>query len=272
MSLEHPADQLEHLVGDVRRAVGEDDGRTQFGGGGRGGIRQITGELDEVGEHAAPRRRFDFLRRVPRIAAHVELLPRVTGEGRVRPPAPARVAGHRRRRGRHEAEQTGREIGLPRDDEMATGAGQPALDAPDGLAREVRGVRNEQGTAVGEPRVGEVRFLDNVVLEIASGQEHARPARREIGMVALEPGARPSPRVGERIRLAAGRRLRRVRIPASPAEQHGDVMSSRANPLRHVSPRGQGICVGKATRDSTPILRPSGAASASSSIHLPASS
>src|SRR6185369_9052356 len=87
MSLEHPAYQLEHLVGDVRRTVGEDNGRTQSGGGRRGGVGQVTGELYEVGEHAAPRRRFDFLRRVPGIAAHIELLPRVAGEGRIRPPA-----------------------------------------------------------------------------------------------------------------------------------------------------------------------------------------
>jgi hypothetical protein len=81
MSLEHSADQLEHLVGDIRRAVGEHDGRAQIGGGGRGGVGQITGELDQVGKHAAPRRRPDFLDRVAGIAADVKLLPRVAGEG-----------------------------------------------------------------------------------------------------------------------------------------------------------------------------------------------
>ena len=91
--LEHAAHELEHLVGHVRGAVGEDDGGAHGGRGRRGRSGQIARQLHEVGKNAATRRGLDPLYGVAGKAAHVEALPGRVREGGARPPAPPCIAG-----------------------------------------------------------------------------------------------------------------------------------------------------------------------------------
>ena len=97
----------------------------------------------------------------------------------------------------------------------------------------MRGVRDEDRTTFSEPILVEIGFLDDVVLEIAPAEQDTCRGRREIGVFALEPGARAPPGVGERIGLAARGGLGRVGVAAPPAEQDGDVMPSGADPFLH---------------------------------------
>ena len=167
------------------------------------------------------------------MAAHVDALPRRVGERRAGQPAPARVAGDRRRRVAGEPEPMRGDVRLARDDQAAIGPAQPALEARVALARQVRRVRNEDGAIPGEPLVGEVGLLHDVVLEVAAGEQDARGVGREIREFTLEPGAWAPPGVGERIGLPASGGLGSVGIATSPAEQHRDRMPSRPEPSRH---------------------------------------
>ena len=107
--LEHAAHQLEDLIGHVGGAPGEDDGGAERRDGRGGGVGQVAGQLDQIGQHAAAGGGLDLLRLVAGVAAHVERLPRRAREGRSGPPAPAGVAGHRRaaRRGRARGARVG---------------------------------------------------------------------------------------------------------------------------------------------------------------------
>ena len=247
--LEHAAEQLEDLVGDIGRPLGEHDARPERRDrrGGRAG--QIAREFHQVGEHAAARRRLDAVHLVAGIARGVCGLPGGAGERRIRPPAPPRIAGDRRRRARAQPEQARRHVRLARDDQAAIGAAEPALDARDGVARQVAGVRHEERAIPGEPVVTEVGLLDDVVLEVAASQQEARRIGGQVGVFPLEPGARTPPGVGERVGLAASRRLGGVRIAAPAAPQHRDVMPSRADPFVHGLTSQIGLApVGRAVR------------------------
>jgi hypothetical protein len=123
--LQHAADQLQHLVGHVGGAVGEDDGGPERDGGRGGGAGQVAGELDQVGEHPAARGGLDLLGGVAGVAAHVEGLPRGPRERRAGPPAPAGVAGHWTRRAAGEAEHRRRQVRPPGDDQAAIAAPEP---------------------------------------------------------------------------------------------------------------------------------------------------
>ena len=82
-------------------------------------------------------------------------------------------------------------------------------------ARQVAGVGDEQRAIAGEPlRRVELGFLDDVVLEVAARQQQARRVGRQVGVLALEPGARTPPGVGEGVGLAASRRLGGIGIAA----------------------------------------------------------
>jgi hypothetical protein len=97
----------------------------------------------------------------------------------------------------------------------------------------VAGVRHEERAVTGEPVVTEVGLLDDVVLEVAASQQEARGIGRQVGVFPLEPGARATPGIGERVGLAARGRLRGICIAAPAAPQHRDVMPSRADPFVH---------------------------------------
>jgi hypothetical protein len=231
--LDHAAQELEDLVGDVGGPIGEHDGGAHGGRGGGGRARQVAGELDQVGEDAAARRGRDPLRRVAGVAAHVEALPGRVPERRFRAPAPAGIAGERRGRAGGEPEQTRREVRPAGDDQAALRAAEPALEALERPGGQVPRVRNEHRAIPGEPIVGEIGLLDDVVLEVAASEQAARGRGREIGVFALEPGARTRPRVAERVGLAARGRLGRVGGAAAPAEQDRDVVTSGTDPVLH---------------------------------------
>ena len=76
VGLEHAAHELEHLVGDVRGAVGEHDRGAQGSRGGGGRAGQIPGELDQLGQDAAARRGRDPLDRVARRSRSRRAAPR----------------------------------------------------------------------------------------------------------------------------------------------------------------------------------------------------
>src|ERR1044072_5590086 len=63
------------------------------------------------------------------------------------------------------------------------------------------------------------------MLEIAARQQQARSVGREIGVLALDPGARQPPGVGEGVGLAALGGFGRVGVAAARAEQNYDVVS-----------------------------------------------
>src|ERR1044072_3546863 len=63
------------------------------------------------------------------------------------------------------------------------------------------------------------------MLEIAARQQQARGGGREIGVLALDPGARQPPGVGEGVGLAALGGFGRVGVAAARAEQNDDVVS-----------------------------------------------
>ncbi len=75
MRLQHATQELENLVGHVDGAVGEHDGGAQGGRGRGGGIGQIAGQLHQLGQDAAARRRLDPPGHVAGKPAHVEALP-----------------------------------------------------------------------------------------------------------------------------------------------------------------------------------------------------
>ena len=165
------------------------------------------------------------MRRMALVAADIERLPGIAGEERSRPPAPAGVALHRRGFAGVQPEQAGRQVGLAGDDQAALATGQPGFDARDGLGREMTGVGNEQRPATREPRRVEPGFLDQVMLEIAARQQHARGVGREVGVFAFDPGARQAPGIGEGVGLAACLGFGGVGVAAATAEQHDDVVS-----------------------------------------------
>ena len=195
------------------------------GDGRRRGVAEIARELDQVGEHAAARRRLDLLHGMALVAADIEAFPGVAGERRSGPPAPAGIALHRLRRAGGEPEQARRKVGLAGHDQPAVGAAQPALDALDGLRREMAGIGHEEKAAALEPGLVEVGFLDQVVLEVAAGEQQAGRVRREIGVSALHPGARQAPGIGEGVGLAAARGLCGIGVATGAAEQQDDVMT-----------------------------------------------
>jgi len=144
----------------------------------------------------------------------------------------------------------------------AVRAAQPALEALDGPGGQVRGVGYQHRAMRGEPGVGEVALLHDVVLEVAAGQQDARGGGREVGVFTLEPGAGAPPGVGERVGLSASRRLGRVGVAARPAEQDGDVVTPGAHPVRHRLARaGEGVhspaaCAPARRPKTAPDMRP----------------
>ena len=222
--LEHAAHQLEDLVRHVRGARGEDDGGAERRGGRGGGVGQVAGQLDQIGQHPAARGGLDLLRLVAGVAAHVERLPRRARERRSGPPAPAGVAGHRARRDAGEPEERGREIGLAGDHETSIARAKPRLDARDGPVGQMPRVGHEQHAHGAEPLLGEIGLLHEIVLEVAAGEQHGGAGGGQVGVLALEPGAGTPPRVGEPVGLAPRHGQGRVGVAARPAPQHRDVV------------------------------------------------
>ena len=135
MGLHHAAEHFEHLVGDVGRLLGKRRCRARA----RPSVAVVAslrspGQLDQLGEHAAARRRLDPLHRMALVAADIKAFPGLAGEGRRRAasasrcsPAPlpaCRISSPSRRGGR---------LVLPHDHQPAIGPGQPPLDAGHGL-------------------------------------------------------------------------------------------------------------------------------------------
>ncbi len=222
--LQHAAHQLQDLVGHVGGARGEHDRGAERRGGRGGGVGEIAGQLHQVREHAAARRGLDDLRGVARVAAHVERLPRRPRERRAREPAPSGVAGDRPRRGPGQPEDGRGQVGPAGDDQPPAAGREPALDARDRVGAEVGRVGDQQRAQAGQHLVAEIGFLDEIVLEVAAPQQHGGTRRAQVGVLALEPGARAIPRVGEAIGVAAGDRVGRVGVAAPPAPQRRDVV------------------------------------------------
>lgn len=146
VGLHHSADQLEDLVGDEERPVGDDDARSELCHGSRRSVFQIAGQLDEVGEHTAAGGRFHLLHCEVAEAADIELFPIVVGERRAGQPAPAREALDRGGGARFEAQQMWRQVGLAGHDQTAVLPCEPALDACDGLCPQMTGIGDQQRT------------------------------------------------------------------------------------------------------------------------------
>ena len=233
VGLQHAADQLEHLVGDVDGAVGGDDGGAEPRGGDGAGVAQVTAEFEQVGQHAAARRRLHELHRMAAVAADVHRLPGVVGEWRAFQPAPAGVAGNVARLGRAQAEQGRRQVGAAGDDQAVSGVAHPGLDARDGGGLEVTGVRDEERGVRIQHRSAELGLVHDVVLQVAACQEQVRARRRQIGVLALEPGALLAVGALEGVGLFALRCLLRVCKAAGLTEKHGHVVPARTHPLVH---------------------------------------
>src|SRR4029077_6315305 len=117
----------------------------------------------------------------------------------------------------------------------------PGLDAHDGPLAEVLGVGHEQRTDAGEPLLGEVGFLHDVVLEIAAGQQHGGAGGGQVGVLALEPGAGTAPRVGEAVDLAARYGPGRGGVAAPPAPHPPDVVPPGTDHAGQSSERARGL-------------------------------
>src|SRR6185295_6322874 len=78
-------------------------------------------------------------------------------------------------------------------------------------------------------------------LEVAAGEQHGGAGGGQVRVLALEPGAGPTPRVGEPIGLAPRRGAGRVGVAARPAPQHRDVVPPGTDHVGQSSGRSRGL-------------------------------
>ena len=228
MRLQHAADQLEHLVGDVDRPVGEHDGRARASA-----VAAVAAARDHPSARPGRRARgcpaagSTLLHRMALVAADVERLPRVAGERRAGQPAPAGVArapacGVQDLRPSSRGGRLVLPVTIRRRSAAAPASARCArwCRLPDDRRwrRAGRGNRSSRSSS---------RSASSTTscLRLQRASSRLRGVGREIGVLALEPGARQAPGIGERVGLAARGGLGGVGVAAALAEQHDDVMA-----------------------------------------------
>src|SRR5215212_2338326 len=116
-------------------------------------------------------------------------------------------------------------------------------------------IGDKQKPIAGEHLGAQIALLDEVVLQVAPGEQQNRAVRREIRMLALQPRARAAPRIGERVGLARCESLGGIRRAGALAEHYADAVPSGALSLGHEWAReGKGMCAVRAARGGGPML------------------